>query len=284
MMHSKQFAQMTAVSIALILIASNASGAESSSSNDWRPLFNGKNLRGWHVVLADEDKGIAPEKTFQVHDGLIHVYQDVPHGAEVPFGYLATDGNYSWYHLKLEYRWGAKRFASRTERPRDAGILYHASAEKRVWPRSVECQVQEGDTGDCFTVHGTQVQTTVDPVKLKSGVRHYLSAKDGGVDDVLGGPSIARIVKSATRERDDWNTVEVIVRGAEEVIYRVNGYEVFRAKNLKQLNTDEKTWIPLSSGLVLLQAEFAEVQYRNINIKPIEGGPLQVSESAPPPK
>lgn len=260
---------------ALLPLALPAVAADTAAKHQWQPLFNGKNFDGWNLVLSEDLKGIDPSTVFQIHDGLIHVYQDTTAGVKVPIGFIVSDDSFSWYHLKLQFRWGKKRFAPRTDRARDAGLLYHAGAEKTVWPRSIECQIQERDVGDCFTVHGVQVQTTVDPRQLKAGVHRFLPAKDGGVRDVWGGPSISRVVKSAMHEVEGWNTVEIIVRGSEEAVHIVNGHEVFHATNLKQLDADGKTWIPLMSGRVLLQAEYAELQYRDIQIKPIDGGPFR---------
>jgi putative membrane-bound dehydrogenase-like protein len=252
-------------------------GTGTSKTNDgWISLFNGQDLSGWHLVLTPDKKGVDPEKVFQVHGGVIHVYRDVPQGAAVPIGYIVSDDAYSSYHLKLQFRWVGKRFAPRVARPRDAGVLYHASPEQKVWPRSIECQIQEGDVGDCYTVNGVQVETTCDPVRLKSGEHRYMSADNGGVADVWGGPRIARIVKSSTHENDGWNTVEVIVRGDEETIHRVNGRDVFRATKLRQLDPSGKNWIPLNSGRILLQAEYAEVEYRDVQIKPLEGKPFRI--------
>lgn len=264
---------------------------------DWQPLFNGKDLTGWHVVLTPDHKGIGPDKVFQVHDGVIHAYQDVPQGAPVPVGFLASDDRYSWYELKLEFRWVGKRFAPRVARVRDAGALYHAGDEQKVWPRCFELQIQEGDVGDCYLVNGIRVTTTVNPAKLKSDVHQYLPAAEGGVSEVRGGPKILRIVKSSTHEVEGWNTVDVIVRGGDEVIHKINGDEVFRATNLKQLASDPSgvtsaanvkqpdaspmQWIPLTSGRVLLQAEYAEVQYRNVQIRPLPGGPFKGDDPAP---
>jgi len=107
-----------------------------SPSDGWISLFNGKDLTGWHQVLVANKKGVDPDAVFQVHDGLIHVYRDVPQGTAVPVGNIATDNAYSHYHFKLEFRWVGKRFAPRISRPRDAGVLYHASAEQKVWPRN----------------------------------------------------------------------------------------------------------------------------------------------------
>jgi hypothetical protein len=150
-----------------------------------------------------------------------------------------------------------------------------------VWPRSIECQIQEGDVGDCFLVGGTQVTTTLDPARLKVDQFQYLPADKGGVTTVRGGPGIMRIVKGSTHENDGWNTVEVIIRGDEDVVHIVNGHEVFRATKLRQLDADGKTWIPISSGHIELQCEFAEVQYRNVRIKPLEGRPFRVATESP---
>lgn len=266
----------------VVYAAAPSPTTEVKRDSEWTALFNGKDLTGWHLVLAPDHKGIDPEKVFQVHDGVLHAYRDVTAGAAVPVGYLATNDNFDSYHLKLEYRWVGKRFAPRTERPRDAGILYHAGSEERVWPRSIECQIQEKDVGDCFTVRGAQVESTFDPKRLEAGEHRYLSAKDGGVAGVVGGPSIERVVKASTHENDGWNTVEVIIRGDEEARHIVNGHEVFRATKLKQLDTDGKTWFPLTSGHILLQCEYSEVQYRNVQIKPLEGRPFRVKDSAKP--
>jgi hypothetical protein len=283
MSHRLRFASIYVVMlIAANIIVSRTSAAEKSSApkptqnDDWQPLFNGKDLTGWHVVLTPDKKGIDPEKVFQVHDGVIHTYQDVPQGAAVPIGYIASDDSYSSFDLKLEYRWAGKRFQPRVDRPRDAGVLYHATSEEKVWPRCVECQIQEKDVGDCYTVNGVQLESTFDPRLLKSDVHRYLPASEGGIVEVWGGPKIVRTVKSSTHENDGWNTVEVIVRGDEEVVHKINGHEVFRAKKLQQLGVDQKSWIPLASGHLLLQGEYAEILYRNVQIKPIEGRPFRV--------
>jgi hypothetical protein len=269
------------LSVVLAVVLSTIStcpvqAAEKVASDRWTPLFNGRNLDGWSKVLTTNVKDFDPESVFKVHDGQIHVYQDIKNGEPVPVGFIRTDAKYSWYHLRVDYRWAGKRFAPRTEIKRDAGVLYHVGDQERVWPCSIECQIQEGDTGDCFTVMGTRVHTTVDPVALKSNGYRYLAADQGGVPAVQGGPRITRVVKGSTHENDGWNTVEVICHGSEQVTHIVNGHVVFRATDLQQLDTDEHSWIPLKSGRILLQSEFAEVLYRNVEIKSIEGKPFRI--------
>jgi hypothetical protein len=72
--------------------------------------------------------------------------------------------------------------------------------------------------------------------------------------------------KSAASEQaevphGEWNTVELIVDGADGAVYMVNGVEVNRVLNMKYDGQ------PLSDGYVCVQAEFAELFYRNIKYK-----------------
>jgi hypothetical protein len=260
--------------------------AESNTSTDgWIRLFDGKSFDGWYTYLQKHDKNEDPTKVFQLHDGMIHVYQNHTESENVPCGYLATDTEYANYRLRLEYKWGQKKFRPRAGQRRDAGLLYHLVRPDVVWPRCFECQIQENDTGDCFTVRGTQVETSAEIVNIEtpSGPKdlpRYKAEADGGMRQTVGQGTIARIVKSSTYERDGWNKVEVIVRGSEKAVHIINGHTVFEATNLRQLNSNDKTWEPLTKGRIALQAEFAEVLYRNIEIRPIPQRPLHAARSA----
>jgi Domain of Unknown Function (DUF1080) len=252
--------------------------ANTSSDKGWIPLFDGKSLNGFYPCLDKQKKNEDPAKIFQALDGVIHVYKDQTAGVAVPYGYLATESEYAYYHLRLEYKWGNKKFRPRAEQRRDAGVLYHMLPPDVVWPRCIECQIQEKDVGDCFTVRGTQVVASVETVNIEtpSGPKmlpRYKPDAEGGSPRKIGEGSIARIVKSSTHEHEGWNTVEVIVRGSNGIVHIVNGHTVFQAKDLRQLSAD-KNWEPLAHGRIALQAEFAEVFYRNIEIRPIPEGPL----------
>jgi hypothetical protein len=277
----------------LFCLALNPTGLAATPSRDreqaqadtgWTRLFDGNSLRGWYTKIQNQKRGEDAGKYFQVHDGVIHVYKDQADGSAVTFGVLTTEAHHAYYHLRLEYKWGTKRFKPRATVKRDAGLLYHVVTPDLVWPRSIECQIQEGDTGDCFTVRGTQVVASVESVDIATpmGTRkmsRYKPEADGGVPRTIGDGGISRIVKSSTHEHDGWNTVEVIVRGSEESEHIVNGHTVFKATNLMQLDRQneesdtpakdvaKKEWRPLQSGQISLQCEFAEVFYRNIEIR-----------------
>lgn len=239
------------------------------STSEWTPLFNGKDLAGFDVFLGrygPDRLNDDPQNIVSVQEGEVHIYRDAEQGSKAPFGYFVTKNEYSHYHLRFEYHWGEKKFAPRTNVVRDSGVIFHMVGENRVWPRGVECQVQEQDTGDTFTVYGTQVTTTVDP-KTKGSRPQFMEAKDGGVPLTQGGKGVTRIIKSTTAEKEGWNTVEVIVRGADEFVHIVNGVVNNRGSDIRELASNGKDWVPLSKGKILFQVEGAEVRYRNIEIK-----------------
>src|SRR4051812_20547414 len=81
-----------------------------SSKKDWTRLFDGKSLRGWYPKIQNQKTGEDTARYFQVDDGVIHVYKDQADGTPVPNGYLASEAEYANYHLRMEFKWGTKRF------------------------------------------------------------------------------------------------------------------------------------------------------------------------------
>jgi hypothetical protein len=120
-------------------------------------LFDGASFTNW-TRFNDPDGQV-----FKIENGLLHVLDLPETPAPRDFAYMTTEREYSNYWFRVRYRWGHKRFVPRALDKRDAGILYHVSGPDLIWPRSVESQIQEGDTGDIFLVSGTGGATTVDP-------------------------------------------------------------------------------------------------------------------------
>jgi len=268
-----KYASPCLVLLSMMLVGPAAVGPTAVGAEpEWTPLFNGENLDGFDVFLGRYTEDQLNNDTANIvtaHDGMVHIYRDTPQGSQVPFGYFSTKQEYSHYHLRFEYKWGKKKFAPRMEVVRDTGVIYHMVGPHVVWPRGVECQVQEGDTGDIFTVMGTQITTTIDP-NLKARATpmiKYQSPEKGGVPHTQGSKGVSRVVKSETTELDGWNTVEVIVRGQESFEHIVNGVTNNAGADIRQLAEDEETWLPLGKGKILFQVEGAEVFYRNIEIK-----------------
>jgi len=217
-------------------------------------LFDGQSFTNW-TRFNDPDGVI-----FKIEDGMLHVL-DLPASEPRDFAYLATDREYQNYWLRLKYRWGQKRFAPRAFDKRDAGILYHIVGPDLIWPRSVESQIQEGDTGDVFLVNGTGASTTVVP-SVALPERQYLAGGEP-YSQVDG-----RIVKGSTEDSlSDWNQTELVVTGTESA-HIVNGVVVARLSSMTQPDpADPSRRVPLDHGRILLQAEGAEIFYDQVELK-----------------
>ncbi len=222
-------------------------------------LFNGKNLDGWHFATRDSSFTAAPESIFAVENGVIHVYPDQKNGSEQTFAGLITDSVYKDYVLTLEYKWGKKKFKPRNEFVRDAGVLYHIFGPDEIWPNSVECQIQEGDTGDIWSI-GTQVTSTVSAV-----IRNF----DAKGDTLTRGTTqrrFDRFHRSYDWENPTgWNRLKIEVRG-NNAYYYLNGKAVNAALDIKFYDERTGSWKPLLKGRILLQAEGAEIFYRNVKL------------------
>lgn len=195
-------------------------------------LFNRRDLSGWYSFLeksAHED----PNGNFKVEDGVLHI-----EGRD--FGYVATKAEFANYRLRVEFKWGTHQYAPRATGKRDSGVLYHfaASEPDKVWPKSIECQVQEGDCGDIWCV-GTDV-TTDNKTVHEWGMKHVIRTED------------------CERRHGEWNTIEIVARG-DTIEHWVNGRLVNRA-----------TAASVQKGKILLQSEGAEVFYRTVELTPLE--------------
>ena len=184
-------------------------------------------------------------------------------------GYLATNQEYSDVVIHAEYQWGAKRFKDKDDPlaqdgKRDSGVLYLAVGPDKIYPASLELQIEETDTGDLWLTGNVWAEVRVQSLEFPMWVDG-----DGGARHSFSGPS-ARIYKSGDFENlSDWNTVEVILRG-NEATHIVNGRIVCHAARIRQPDPrDRFELIPLKSGHILLEAEGAEIWFRNIQIKPI---------------
>jgi hypothetical protein len=276
---------------ACFFAATQCSAAAPELTSEWTQLLRGDTFDGWYVVTAGQEKPGDPNHIFTVKDGVVHAYADATAGEKAAFAGLFTEKEYSRYHLQLEFKWGTKKFVPRMDAPRDAGILFHITQPYRVWPQSVECQIQEGDVGDIFAVY-CAVATTIDPKtkdaidpvsKLNSPV--FMEAKAGGVSITQSAEGsqwgVGRVRRSQDCEREGWNTVDVIVDG-DHAAYLVNGKLNNRCcKMLYPDPKDSKRMIPLTQGRILLQAEWAEIFYRNIQIKDLSEAEKSILQPQP---
>jgi len=252
---------LTVTTIIVCAVGGCAGGPKAESG--WIPLLHRDNLNGWYTFIPGHGRNEDPNHIFAINNGVLHIYGEAADGSNMPFAYIATQEQYSDYRLRLQFKWGTKRFAPRAAALRDSGLLYHFVGPDIVWPTSVECQIMETDSGSIYAV-GTTVTTTIDP---NTGT--FMESADGGLTRTLGGVGVTRVKMSRDYETEGWNTVEVIIRG-DSAVHIINGRVNNRCTNISRPDTEDKSrLIPLAEGKILLQAEGAEIFYRNVEIKPL---------------
>jgi hypothetical protein len=267
--HSCAFVQFVANSFLTCLMFCTLASAQPTTqpTADWKPLFNGKDFAGWYTYLKGSGKDVDPTHVFSVDDGMIHIYKDAEDGATQPFGYLATNDEFGECRIRLEYKWGTKRFGTRSTSRRDSGLLYFFTGAdgafgKGPWPCSIECQIQENDVGDIYFV-GTEGATTVDPSKKDAKQQTFKPA-----GDPYSTPSAdnIRVIRSEMLEQDGWNTVEVVLQG-DSATHIINGKVNNALTNAKAPDpANPAQMISVKKGKILLQAEGAEVWYRKVEV------------------
>ncbi len=240
-------------------------------------MFNGKDLSGWHSMAEKKTKGAGAFFVDQ-DEKAIRPYAGKAAGSEQDIDCLYSDKVFSHFILKLEYKWLDKRFAPRTEEDRDAGILFHIHGDlKSIWPHSIEMQMGESvakkikdryTTGDLWVI-GKDVQA----MNRRQG--DFYSPKAELVP-VGAGKDYDRSFVTVQNEKQhgEWNEITLTVRGGEEAIFELNGKVVNIIGKMTYVVDGKR--VPLEKGHIGLQAEYAELMYRNIRIKELN----TVSESA----
>jgi len=184
------------------------------------PLFNGKNLDGWVNVDCDPD-------TFTVKEGMI-----VSTG--IPTGFIRTVKQYENFIMELEW--------CHLTKGGDSGVFLYADAipaRGAPFTRSIQVQIQDGNKGDIFPIHGA-VMTPEKP--HPNGWMRSVP-----IDDYV-------------KPVGEWNHYRIESRDGM-VTLKINGRLATRAFNCNP-----------RKGFICLQAETkSPINFRNIRIAELPG-------------
>ena len=188
-------------------------------------LYNGKDLKGWKAIVPDAAKaGIKPEDVWSIKDGILICKGN-------PVGYIRTEESYKNFILRVEWR-----FNPVTKQAGNSGVLLRMVGDDKVWPKSIEAQLESGNAGDFWNIDN--VVMTVDPARTKG----RNTKKTHGAERPIG----------------EWNEYEIIVHEGDIVLF-VNGEELNHATNVEVV-----------PGKICLQSEGAEIQFRSVRLTPLE--------------
>ena len=270
----------------------------SSCSQDegWQQLLD-KDLSHWRVYQSyqhtNDFRGRAPvdaegEKIAPIgYDKNLYDLFTVSEEAGEPvlrvsgetYGCVISNQSYRNYHLRLQVKFGQKRWEPRLEKALDSGLLYHSVGDAGVdywlsWMRSFEFQVMqsgttEGNSGDFWSIAGTKADIKISQPDPEKRTYYYdpegewLTVGSRGVTNFCG-------TEDHNSPEGEWTTLELICYEGQSV-HIVNGEVVMALKNLRY--TDKGEDKPLVEGRLQLQSEAGEVFYKGIEIRPLEQMP-----------
>lgn len=242
---------------------------KSQTEEKWIPLFNGEDIDDWIVKIHHHEAGENYGNTFRVEDGILKVrYDDYEGDFNDQFGHLYYKQPYSYYKLRLEYRFVGELHPGAPEYTlRNSGVMFHSQDPRTMpkeqnWPISVEMQFLGGlgdgnprPTGNMCSP-GTEViyEGEMDP-------RHCINSS------------------SDTYEGDQWVKAELIVLGDSLITHLINGDTVLQYTQpqigggvvegfTEEMKQDGKL---LKEGFIAMQSEGQPIDFRNIELLNLEG-------------
>jgi hypothetical protein len=200
------------------------------------PLFNGRDLTGWHADVPDADHGAKVEPSFVVQDGLL-----VSRGN--PQGHLITDAVHADYRLTVEWRWPGEAG--------NCGVLVHSSVPRRLYgmfPQSIECQLYVGNAGDFWCI-GEDI--TVPDMESRRGPK-----ANWGVDGDRA-RRIENLTDGSEKPLGEWNQMVIECRGRSVTIW------------VNDVLVNQGTDCTADKGQIALQAEGAVCEFRRVELQPL---------------
>lgn len=247
------------------------------NTEDWISLFNGKDLTGWDMKIADRPLNDNYLNTFQVKKGMIRIVYDAYENFDNKYGHLYYKKPYSHYKLRFDYRFvGEQTSGGEAWNIRNSGVMVHSqSAESNTFeqhfPVSIEVQLLGG-------LSNGKERNTANLCSPGTAVERF-----GEID-------YRHCINSSSRtyDGDQWVSVEVVVMGDEYIAHLIENDTVLRYehpqiggafinKNQKGKDwesmgvTNKEEWIAkegqyLSEGYIALQAESHPIDFKNIEL------------------
>ncbi len=153
----------------------------------------------------------------------------------LPLGYIYSNAEYDDFVLKLEWRWPADK------EPGKGGVLIRTVGEHKIWPKSLEAQINAGDAGDFWGLDGYELSGPADRTRSMD------NEKFGRLTNV-------KKTQALEKTAGQWNTYEIIANG-DTVTLIINGIEVNKA-----------TGCAPSRGRICLTSEGSEIHFRNVEL------------------
>ena len=236
--------------------------------------------RQWQV-LEPIGSGRDPLKVFTVA-------QDVDGRSAIrisgeAFGELRSKASFKNYHLKLQFKWGEKKWPPRDGRRRSATAVSCTTST----PNRARRGERGRDRSSCRSRNTTSAISTPSDRRLPFAPRSAAGTTPPLYDYDPAGEwmffsqshGLVRPLHQAAGQREADRRVEhrrARSPSAMTAIHIVNGKVVMRLHEPMRIDTRLPT--PVTSGPIILQSEGAEVFYRDIQVRPIKAIPAEYME------
>jgi len=241
-------------------------GQKNADKQEWKQLFNGKNLDGWDIKIRGYELNDNYLNTFRVEDGKMVVRYDKYDDFKQKYGHIFYKGDFSYYRISVEYRFvGEQAPKGEGWAWRNSGIMVHGQpaatmGKDQDFPASIEVQLLGGNDKKRTTCNLCTPGTNV-VMNGKLITQHCVTSN------------------SQTYNGDQWVKAEVLVLGDSLIQHFANGEMVLEynkpqlgggnvSGNDPSLIVDGKL---LDHGSISLQSESHPVEFRKVEILDLKG-------------
>ncbi|NOX55901.1 MAG: DUF1080 domain-containing protein [Planctomycetes bacterium] len=156
----------------------------------------------------------------------------------LPKGYLYTKKTYTDFVLKLQWRWPPG------SQPGHGGVLFRMTGEHKIWPKSLEAQLNAGSEGDLIGLVGYQLSGSAERMKV---IEHKQ----------FGRLTFVKRAAAAVKPPGQWNDMKIEARGGRVTVW-LNGRKV-----------NEATDCDVVAGPILLTSEGEPIEFRRVELTPL---------------
>ena len=204
------------------------------------------------------------------------------------YGCLSTLSEYSNYHFRMKFMFGTDKYEPRLNRTRDSGLQYHAIGECGVrdpyfsWMTCHEIQLMEsgtneGEPGDYHSNAGANVEALSEG-PVQGGFGKYVASLEGNGQwnkICAHGTWSYCAAEDKASPAGEWTQLDLYCF-EDKAIHVINGNVVMVIRNSQYWDGEKDA--PLTAGKISLQAEAAEIFYKDLQIQPIKALPKEYAK------
>jgi len=158
-----------------------------------------------------------------------------------PLGYIATEKEYGDFTLTLKWR------RPEGKEPGKGGVLIRTVGPDKIWPKSLEVQINAGGAGFLIGLDGYEMKPACNRIKTQV-IDH----------EKFGKVTILSIDGIKEKPVGQWNDYRIVARGGDVTVF-LNGKPVNKAVDCKPL-----------AGRIVLTSEGDEIHFKDVKIEEVK--------------